>query len=1536
MPPTVAVPPPPQVDEPIEVAAFAEEAEPAELPQPVEPPKKAEPSVPVVAARAAQKPWVAVAAPPLVEPAESRGFASVLQAFMEESNIRWGELLSGLLIVGSSVGLVISLWATLEKAIPYFPVAVFLVATAAMHGAGLYTLKYWRLKATSRGLLLVSTLLVPLNVLAAIALNDRNLDYGPIDYVAVTVGLAVLAAIVYSAARILNKHNPWPMFLAVVGGAVGSSYIGRLASPGASEGRILLLFALPFASFAAAAVAQVRRLAAGRRLAPRRAAESFRFFGIGLFALVIAAGLLAWKSGNVLGTLSLLAPLVSLLGALLTATGLVVQGRMTRVEEAGYRTAGTAIALGGGLVILAAVVLAWPRPDLLVEVGLLNAFAFAALAWVAGMPELHLFATASFSLACLIGYDLATGEISIGSATSDQLTRLLLEARSALILTILSLVIDGVALALRQTKAVRHAAGYFASAMLHAGVAVAIAAFAIFRDLPDRNLATAVFLLLALRWLSAAWWIRRPYATWFGSGLLLAAIGHGLAMNSAVAAFLDARGLLPADPKTVALLVHATICMAYAAAAAWRAQAVGEPTTRAGGLTPADVRGDQPLGSGTPQTDDLVSLIDFGAERSAYDALVMPLGITALVVSALAVPSMLYVTGVRFFTHAGYAGVIGAIWLAAAFLFESPVLVGVAQVVGTAGVVLGVAGHCRHQDWWTGSLIEPLFLNWQLGALAVWSGLWIGLRQFVRRWPVAVRVLRREPVTVDRIVLGAVVALLAATCLLAVAPGIVAQESLVAQGSGRALPFYLLVVMPFLIGAIATGARAFFGKQGIPAAVACGLGIVAVLCFARVLAVTSDSLWPGFPSPYGQGWGAGAWLALALVAVCVVAAHWERPTRATFGGFAALLATLPFLAACHWDNEASTASALAWGSGLAALAVSLLWSCRGAIGRGSRQLGWKSPDAPAWRDARAVRDALVASTGFTLLAIVAGDMVTLLGRGLETVGPFEGSFFARIGPAAADAVPLLLLAASFVVYAVAERKALWGLSATFLAQCAWGVFAGYAVARADHTPHLADFVRFVQQMGLSAAVAAVCWMAIDRLLGRGRGGAVFAEDEPRLDFGISIQFVLAALFAAGLTVGATAGLWSAPGILMESVKACGSPLGWSLLVLAAGIWCVRQRADWPLSAIVAALGFLAAAAPLAAASLSAWNGPHNWLSFHTAIAGWCGVIGVMVFAAVAFAGRRRVVSEEDTGGPESARGGPAAPGAAQRPPALSRRLVGLVGLVGSGRNGAGLLGIADWTLFLTPVVVLFAIRALWDDPLRPWWSAGPAVWVSLCVLILAAVTAGQRRAFLSLGFAVLGSVMIGLRPWLGLGLSPTPVRQDVLDLIHITLIGSALHALVWSVVTIVHERRRPTDDLPLLFPLSHHVVALIGTIVAALPVLAVVGQRITDIASLAPVDVTPATPLGWTALGLLAALCVLSFGERAARHGLPLLYVLGLATLGISLTRFELSHNEFIVTALCSLAGYVVVTGALWSVRRPLRTAALRWGAAAGDVDADG
>ena len=60
--------------------------------------------------------------PPRPSPATpQRTAADFLQAFMAENNIRWGEILSGTLIVGCAVGLVISLRSALQETVPYFP-----------------------------------------------------------------------------------------------------------------------------------------------------------------------------------------------------------------------------------------------------------------------------------------------------------------------------------------------------------------------------------------------------------------------------------------------------------------------------------------------------------------------------------------------------------------------------------------------------------------------------------------------------------------------------------------------------------------------------------------------------------------------------------------------------------------------------------------------------------------------------------------------------------------------------------------------------------------------------------------------------------------------------------------------------------------------------------------------------------------------------------------------------------------------------------------------------------------------------------------------------------------------------------------------------------------------------------------------------------------------------------------------------------------------------------------------------------------------
>src|ERR1041385_2801668 len=106
--------------------------------------------------------------PPPPPPRVRRPFPEVLNSFMEESNIRWGEIIGGLLIIGCSTALVVSLWAQISQ-IPVLKFLIFTTVTAILFGIGLYTEHRWKLPTTSRGILTIATLLVPLNFLAIAA-----------------------------------------------------------------------------------------------------------------------------------------------------------------------------------------------------------------------------------------------------------------------------------------------------------------------------------------------------------------------------------------------------------------------------------------------------------------------------------------------------------------------------------------------------------------------------------------------------------------------------------------------------------------------------------------------------------------------------------------------------------------------------------------------------------------------------------------------------------------------------------------------------------------------------------------------------------------------------------------------------------------------------------------------------------------------------------------------------------------------------------------------------------------------------------------------------------------------------------------------------------------------------------------------------------------------------------------------------------------------------------------------------------------------
>ena len=149
--------------------------------------------------------------------------SEIIQSFLSAHNIRWGELIAGMLIVVCSIGLVISLWGPLVKTHRAIPTLIFLAANAAIYSVGLYTLSRWRLRHTSRAVLVIATLLIPLSVLAGIAGSGIDASQtielsDPITLV--TIGLAglIYSLFLYLGGKALSsRSHVWSIVAAVAG-----------------------------------------------------------------------------------------------------------------------------------------------------------------------------------------------------------------------------------------------------------------------------------------------------------------------------------------------------------------------------------------------------------------------------------------------------------------------------------------------------------------------------------------------------------------------------------------------------------------------------------------------------------------------------------------------------------------------------------------------------------------------------------------------------------------------------------------------------------------------------------------------------------------------------------------------------------------------------------------------------------------------------------------------------------------------------------------------------------------------------------------------------------------------------------------------------------------------------------------------------------------------------------------------------------------------------------------------------------------------
>src|SRR5688500_17283717 len=704
--------------------------------EPVQPPPRREPPPPIE--------------PP---PPPRRPFSEVLNSFMEESNIRWGEIVGGLLIIGCSTALVVSLWAQISQ-IPVFRFLIFTTVTAVLFGIGLYTEHRWKLPTTSRGILTIATLLVPLNFLAIAAVSASNTS-GALVIISELAAPAIFLCLVYFAGRVITPGCAHVLSAGVLGSSIGQLLVRHFASPESGPMLLVFLGAFPVTFYLVTVGLALRVVLSDRAIDETETTTVFTVLGAMSFAALLPFGLLLYKGGPIGLTMMYLAPLVTLWGLPMLATGTILWRRINNKELVFARTTGTALGIVGVMIVLAGMVLAWPNPASIVPAALLNFAIFTALAVFLKLPVAHLLAASCLGLAYLVTYHVAVGHIPwenlrVMSLLEDSLTVASGQAWVGVFVLFVA-----VSEWLSRRKRQRDAGYYLVAAGLIATLSLVLVT--VFGRFSGESLTTrwpdytfepthlvfyTLWIVYGIYALGAFWiaWRRRLVPlVWIGSALLLVALADGFKYSFEWS-----------FPWQTALLAHATIC-AVAAIVCSR---------------------------------DLRTAI-----------LSEPLNYTALISVVLSVISLFQANQwEQTAMQAQRVFWIAGILLVSLWLNRNRLLLNLFQIALTCAVVLAIKATLQQYDWYSylpHAWLHPTALQIQGTVLTLLVLAWIAVRMIVRRrmpvsseghWLDDAWRLLDDSVAFDRIVSWA---LIGAFLLLAVygsLPGV--TQELAAWGSG--------------------------------------------------------------------------------------------------------------------------------------------------------------------------------------------------------------------------------------------------------------------------------------------------------------------------------------------------------------------------------------------------------------------------------------------------------------------------------------------------------------------------------------------------------------------------------------------------------------------------------------------------------------------------------------------------------------------------------------------------------------------------------
>ena len=1414
----------------------------------------------------------------------ARPWSEVLAAFLEKSNIRWGELIGGLLIVCCSIALVISFWAEIAER-PFLKFFVFNGVTAALFGVGFYSHRKWRLETTSQGLLIIATLLVPLNFLAIAALSAGEGETRTLTIVGEVVSTVIFSAFIYLAARITLPVAAWALVAMAMIPSVATLLVGRYVSPETSAMILHVLTGVPLATYAAG---NAVLLARQRNIDPLREAEAgelFKLLGIGTFAVFLPLGLLLANSGRRAELVHDLSPWLTLLSFPALCAGLLLWRQLDRRESPWLRVAGSSIGVLGACVLAAANVLAWPEPWRMVPVAILSAGVFAIAAMASRIREAHALVAVAIGWAVLV-LTLVFVEGIAWQASAGEMILALVSRTTAMALVPLSF-LSALAAAVFATRQ-RRVEGW-CYALAAGGMAAASAILVSWLGwgvVGDTSGAVWVYAIYAVACLAAAWFLNRPSAAWLGAVLLCAALAQALV-------YTFAEVLALSYPWLTVLLAHAVVCAALGTA------------TRI--LSTTDRR----------QALRWAMLAAAFATSLAAAALVVYLTPTA----AALVPAVTW-------------SILAGLWLVIGVCGPWLSVFSVAQLALVLAVIFLVGSGLSRFDWFIEARY-PWLDPWSLAAVG------IGLVGLGFAWLLFRRALLSR-VSSDGV--SRTPEHSAATSWIADLQQLLwgsrpPLDYLLAIGT-------TLLLLVLAVYAAAPGAMQELSPREIVHAQMGGVAEAESTDEAnnderprqtpRIVPPIEAFAVPEVPHSHAAS--IGSWVLLtSLVVLLVISLRLEYQAWKGILLVVELLAA-PLLLAALAEGDVAVASALRWLSTVYLLVGSAaIWArrplmqvvratglgppyelARGASGplrSGVLVLSLvplvamfcyvglaavlRSPlpaeagalfgivggialvmvaGAALLRYAPLKTDAGVSAGQASTLLVVLGVapliavslyVVTAAMRQSPIVGPEPESWFAQMGTATSYAVPILVTALVLVGYALRERDAAFAFGGALVLAVA--ATAGYLLwsAKQGLAFDLVQWVRLAQLNAAVCATYAIAWVGIRDWVGR-REQRMEVAAMPLL---ATLVCIGPALLAIVLLTAAFDLFWhAAPSPVVGEV---GSTSGWVSLVLSTMalvlVGGVRRigRAElvwiWP---VVLAVGLMLAA------TASHWD-TGNWLAFH------------MLLVALATSAVAALVGGWLEAGAITAR--------------LDDRARGRFVTVSA--------------TALAIITVMVAVRSMSGDPQAPWWAAGGCVAMSVVAAGLACWSTWRTYVVAAGLLLNLALTLVWIR------LSRSAGWPSVVDLNLMTLV---LPAPLWLLLDRYQRsvRLKLAASAVRLIGLPGVAWHLAATWLALGVLILQVGAGLAGDLRGIPAQSMAAWNWGvWGAAGVGVVSCL---WDAAAKSRVAALYWFGLVGTALLVDTFDLAPRRLAWTSLMVLAAFGVGTSYLWSIREQLRRVAMR------------